>query len=106
MSAFSRSTAASVCGRCELRTLDGKGARTTLIAALLARIFGLGLSALGVRGGRAATCGDEASGDRSFAKGVFAGVTTGGCSPRTGPEGRGGMGAVDEELGEYADIMA
>ena len=79
--------------------------RTRDIAALVARIFGLDLSAFGAGGGRAATCGDEASGDRSFADGVFAGATTGGCSPRTGPAGRGGIGAV-EELGEYTDIMA
>ena len=76
-----------------------------VIAAFLARIVGLGLSAFGTGGGRAATCGDEASGERSFADGVFAGVTIGVVSFSMDPDGRGG-GGVEDELGEYADIMA
>lgn len=70
-----------------------------VIAAFVARIVGLGRSAFGAGGGRAATCGDDASGDRSFAEGVFAGITTGFVSPRSGLDGPG-AGGVLEELGE------
>ena len=55
------------------------------MAALVARICGLARSALGGGGGRAATCGDAASDDKSFADGVVvAGMTTGGVSPSAG----------------------
>ena len=51
-----------------------------MIAALVARIVGLGRSTLGAGGGGAAVCGEEASGD-SAADEVVAGTTTGGVSP-------------------------
>lgn len=55
-----------------------------MIAALAALSLGFGRSALGRGGGRAAVCGDAASADKSFADGVFDGMTTGGVSPRAG----------------------
>ena len=76
-----------------------------VIAAFVARIVGRGRSAFGTGGGRAATCGDAASADKSFARGVFAGATTGGVSPKIDFEGPGEGGAFGE-LGEYADIIA
>ncbi len=59
-----------------------------MIAALVARSFGRGRSALGVGGGRAATWGEAAFGERVFAvgglEGVLEGTTTGGVSPSNG----------------------
>ena len=43
--------------------------RTTVIAALVARMVGRGRSALGKGGGRAATWGEAAFGERLFAVG-------------------------------------
>lgn len=70
-----------------------------------ALIVGLGRSALGAGGGRAATCGDDASGDNVFADGVtVAGITTGGVSPSVCL--LLGNGGGFEVLGENADIIA
>lgn len=53
-------------------------AHTTLNTALVDRIVGRGLSAFGTGGGRAATCGEDASDDSDTA----VGTTTGGESLR------------------------
>lgn len=75
------------------------------MAALVARICGLARSTFGGRGGRAATCGDAASADKSFADGaVEAGTTTGGVSPSAGC--LCGNGGAFEVLGDSADIIA
>jgi hypothetical protein len=75
-----------------------------VIAALVARIFGLLRSALGAGGGRATTWGDAASADKSFTDGCE-GMTTGGASPSVGLLRGRGRG-VFMEPGEKADIMA
>lgn len=75
-----------------------------VIAALVARIFGRGRSALGAGGGRAATWGAAASRGRLAAVGALVGTTTGGVSP-SADFVRGGSGG-EEEPEERADIMA
>ena len=85
---------------------------TSVIAAFVARIWGRGRSALGTGGGRAATWGDAAFGERSLALGGLEdGTTTGGVSPRSGDEDVGAVDVVDCGGGdgrsrESADIMA
>ncbi len=75
-----------------------------VIAAFAARMVGLGRSALGAGGGRAAVCGEEASAERSLADGAnVAGITTGGVSPSAGERGNGG---AFDMLEEDADIIA
>lgn len=62
---------------------------TRVIAAFFARIVGRARSTLGAGGGRAATCGEAASGERFFAVGGLddgVGTTTGGVSPNSGEE--------------------
>ena len=55
---------------------------------------------MGAGGGRAATCGEDALGERVFAVGGLEddgdGTTTGGVSPRSGPEGEAVDFAVEE----------
>jgi len=63
-------------------------------AAFVAFSVGRGFSSLGAGGGRAAICGEEASGDRSAVEGI----TTGGESAR------GGVTALS--CRDKADIMA
>lgn len=72
---------------------DGLG-RTIVSAALVARSLGLGFSARGVGGGRAAVCGAEAS--RSRVEADVDGITTGGESAK----------GSCWFAGRYADIMA
>lgn len=59
-----------------------------MIAALVALMVSLRRSALGIGGGRAATCGESASADNVVAEGAveFGGITIGDVSPRTGEE--------------------
>ena len=79
---------------------------TIVIAALAALILGLGRSALGTGGGRAATWGEAASADKSFADGrEVEGTTIDGVSPIVGLL-RGSGGGVFIEFGEKADIIA
>ncbi len=79
---------------------------TIVMAAFAARIFGLGRSALGTGGGRAATCGEAASADKSFGDGrEVEGITTGGVSPSVGLLRGTGRGVLIE-FGENADIIA
>ena len=78
--------------------------RTRVMAAFVARIFGRGRSALGTGGGRAATCGEAALGERFFAvgglEGVLEGTTTGGVSPSSGDVDEEAVLDLDlEELG-------
>jgi hypothetical protein len=67
---------------------------TMVTAAFVAFKVGRGFSSFGAGGGRAAVCGEEASGDKS----VFEGITTGGESER------GGACAFPSR--DNADIMA
>ena len=68
---------------------------TIVNAALFDRIFGLGFSIWGAGGGRAATCGAAASGDRDVEDGIIVGdeSLSGSWGWRSGP-------------GRMADIMA
>ena len=76
------------------------------MAAFVARICGLGRSALGTGGGRAATWGEAASGERLRAVGGFdfgVGNTVDGASPRDGVDDVEGVvddDAEDEDDGE------
>lgn len=87
-------------GRC------GAGTRTIVSAAFLARRVGFGRSTRGAGGGRAAVCGEAASGLRGV---LVLGMTTGGESWSGGSEIALGAGA-DAGAGalrpDQADIMA
>lgn len=75
------------------------------IAAFVARILGRARSGLGGGGGRATTCGDAASADKSLTEGdVEAGMTTAGVSPSAGLLCV--IGGAADVFGEYADIIA
>lgn len=95
----------SKCVLRDLKVLRCMIRRTIEMAAFVARICGLARSGLGGGGGRATTCGDAASADKSLADGEgAAGTTTGGVSPSTGL--LWDSGGTLEVLGEKADIIA
>ena len=77
-----------------------KKLHTTVIAALVARMVGRRRSALGAGGGRAATWGEAAFGERLFAVGGFEGVLEGTATGSVSP--KSGDGEVDFDLDELA----